>query len=68
MDLALDSRLDERRSARGDGERRGAGPYCRVPEVLRATAVYFPRSHHGHGGLGVVFSAGTRRSSTARWR
>jgi eukaryotic-like serine/threonine-protein kinase len=35
----------------------GAGPLGRLPEVLRATAVYRPRRHHDQGGLGVVYTA-----------
>ncbi len=57
MDSALDTDVDELRSTPGDRDRRGAGPDRGPPEVSRATAVYHPRGHHRHGGLGVVFTA-----------
>ena len=57
MDSALDTELHEPRSTAGDRDRRGAGLSRGLPEVLRATAVYRPRRHHDHGGLGVVFTA-----------
>ncbi len=57
MDSALDTEEREPRSAAGDRDRPGAGPYRGLPDVLRATAVYRPRCHHDHGGQGVVFTA-----------
>ncbi len=57
MDSALDTEKLESRSMAGHCDPTRAGPDHRVPEVLRATAVYRPRRHHDHGGLGVVYTA-----------
>ncbi len=57
IDSVLDTEVRQPNLAAADRARRAARESDDLPEVLRATAVYRPRSHHGHGGLGVVVTA-----------
>ena len=53
---AIDSALDTRND-REPRRRPEAGSNGRLPDVLRAAAVYRPQRHHAHGGLGEVLTA-----------
>ena len=57
MDSALDSEVRAPRATTAAHGGRGAELDRGLPEVLLATAVYRPMSHHDQGGLGVVFTA-----------
>jgi tetratricopeptide (TPR) repeat protein/tRNA A-37 threonylcarbamoyl transferase component Bud32 len=57
VDSALATQTDLPGSTAGERDRTGAGRPGGLPEVLRATAVYWPRQHHDQGGLGVIFKA-----------
>jgi tetratricopeptide (TPR) repeat protein/tRNA A-37 threonylcarbamoyl transferase component Bud32 len=59
MDSALDTNNTEPPSTdeKGDPDRNGAGNDRGLPGILRAQAVYRPRTRHDQGGLGVVYDA-----------
>jgi serine/threonine protein kinase len=57
--VALDNDVEPTRSVAtpGDGGPDGSGADPRLPDALRAAAVYRPRRHHARGGLGEVLAA-----------
>ena len=57
VDSALDIEVPDLRPIPQDRSARAPRSLAGCPRSVRATAVYRPRRHHDHGGLGVVFTA-----------
>src|SRR6202042_344787 len=57
MDSAIDTRVTELLSTPVDPGPNGMGANRRLPDTLRAAAVYRPERHHARGGLGEVLTA-----------